>query len=79
MCCIILYAIIFLHFLRYENDDFKSITVFLRDQYLRDSINKNASSKFLEAARYGKVTGEIAKCEFRYQCSLDLKTIQSLF
>merc|ERR1712243_248281 len=65
----------------YKNDEFKSILVLLRNQYVRDSFytQTSSSSKFLEAARYGKVTGEIAKCEYRYQCSLDLQTIQSIF
>merc|ERR1711945_15900 len=62
----------------YKHDEFESILVLLRNQYERESLTR-ASSKFLEAARYGKITGEIAKCENRYQCSLDLQTIQSVF
>merc|ERR1711945_15134 len=62
----------------YKHNEFESIIVLLRNQYERESLTR-ASSKFLEAARYGKITGEIAKCENRYQCSLDLQTIQSVF
>merc|ERR1712243_45912 len=62
----------------YKHDEFESIIVLLRNQYERESVTQ-ASSKFLEAARYGKITGDIAKCENRYQCSLDLQTIQSVF
>merc|ERR1712130_464203 len=43
----------------YKHDEFESILVLLRNQYERESLTR-ASSKFLEAARYGKITGEIA-------------------
>merc|ERR1711930_39347 len=46
-------------------------------------INEKASdlraAKFLAAAQYGQLARDVAKCEHRYQCALDLEIIQTVF
>ena len=46
-------------------------------------INEKATdlraSKFLAAAQYGYLAKDVAKCEHRYQCSMDLEIIQTVF
>merc|ERR1712066_644763 len=46
-------------------------------------INEKASdlraSKFLAAAQYGAIVKDVAKCQHRYQCSMDLEFIQTVF
>merc|ERR1712062_767808 len=37
------------------------------------------AGKFVSAAQYGGQHGDVAKCEQRYQCSLDLETIKLYF
>merc|ERR1711879_17028 len=37
------------------------------------------AGKFVAAAQYGAKQGEVAKCEQRYDCSLDLDTIKLYF
>eukprot|EP00090_Calanus_glacialis_P041356 TRINITY_DN728_c0_g1_i2.p1 TRINITY_DN728_c0_g1~~TRINITY_DN728_c0_g1_i2.p1 ORF type:complete len:171 (-),score=49.06 TRINITY_DN728_c0_g1_i2:48-560(-) len=45
---------------------------------MRAPISKQAL-KFVEAARYGEIRKNVAKCEHRYQCSLPMDIIQQLF
>merc|ERR1711863_159838 len=46
-------------------------------------INEKATdlraSKFLAAAQYGFIAKDVAKCQHRYQCSMDLEFIQTVF
>merc|ERR1712061_19269 len=42
---------------------------------MRAPISKQAL-KFVEAARYGELRKNVAKCEHRYQCSLPMEIIQ---
>ena len=46
-------------------------------------INEKATdlraAKFLAAAQYGYLTKDVAKCEHRYQCSMDLEIIKTVF
>merc|ERR1719189_696120 len=35
--------------------------------------------KFLEAAQYGDLARDVGKCEYRYQCSMDMDFIQKYF
>ena len=46
-------------------------------------INEKASDlragKFLAAAQYGFIAKDVAKCQHRYQCSMDLEFIQTVF
>merc|ERR1712083_411449 len=46
-------------------------------------INEKATdlraSKFLAAAQYGSLAKDVAKCEHRYQCSMDLEIIKTVF
>ena len=37
------------------------------------------ADKFLTAAQYGQVQKDVAKCQHRYPCSMDLEIIQSVF
>ena len=37
------------------------------------------AGKFVSAAQYGQQHGDVAKCEHRYQCSMDLEIIKSFF
>ena len=45
---------------------------------LRAPISRQAL-KLVEAARYGEIRKNVAKCENRYQCSLSIDIIQQLF
>merc|ERR1712036_16562 len=45
---------------------------------MRAPLSKQAQ-KFVEAARYGQVRKNVAKCEHRYQCSLPMEIIQQVF
>merc|ERR1712025_1487268 len=45
---------------------------------MRAPLSKQAQ-KFVEAARYGQVRKNVAKCEHRYQCSLPMEIIQEVF
>ena len=46
-------------------------------------INEEATDlragEFLAAAQYGYLTKDDAKCEHRYQCSMDKEIIQTVF
>ena len=37
------------------------------------------AGKLLTAAQYGRQQKDVAKCEQRYHCSLDLEIIQTVF
>ena len=56
----------------YSNVD--SILKVLKNHDLRDSNY----AKFSEAVRFGEATEDVAKCENRYQCSLDLEIIANI-
>merc|ERR1712109_100218 len=45
---------------------------------MRAPISKQAL-KFVEAARYGELRKNVAKCEHRYKCSLPMEIIQQVF
>merc|ERR1711970_167695 len=45
---------------------------------MRAPISKQ-TLKFVEAARYGELRKNVAKCEHRYQCSLPMEIIQQVF
>ena len=51
-----------------------SILSVLKNHDLRDSNY----AKFSEAVRFGEATENVAKCENRYQCSLDLEIIANI-
>ena len=46
-------------------------------------INEKATdlraAKFLAAAQYGSIARDVAKCEHRYQCAMDLEIIKTVF
>merc|ERR1711953_1568423 len=50
---------------------------------IRSLVNEKGAElragKFVSAAQYGGQHGDVAKCEQRYQCSLDLETIKLYF
>ena len=37
------------------------------------------AGKFLTAAQYGRKSQDVAKCQQRYPCSMDLEIIQAVF
>ena len=37
------------------------------------------ATKFLAAAQYGDLARDVGKCEYRYQCSMDMDFIQTYF
>merc|ERR1712243_8871 len=43
------------------------------------TMRASLSKKFVEAAHYGEVRKNVAKCEHRYQCSLPMEIIQQIF
>ena len=57
---------------RYDNQRLEGILSYLRDQ----STRGGPETKFVEAARYGATSGDVGKCEARYQCSVNLEIIK---
>ena len=68
----------FHHFLlRVDNEWMGNVLrLFTEDQ---DIVKTPLSQKFVEAAQYGKIKKDVAKCEQRYRCSLSMQIIQHLF
>ena len=58
----------------FSQEKMKSILSVLKTHDLRDSNY----AKFSEAVRFGEATEDVAKCENRYQCSLDLEIIANI-
>ena len=58
----------------FSQEKMKSILSVLKTHDLRDSNY----GKFREAVRFGEATEDVAKCENRYQCSLDLEIIANI-
>ena len=58
----------------FSQEKMKGILSVLKTHDLRDSNY----DKFSEAVRFGEATEDVAKCENRYQCSLDLEIIANI-
>ena len=65
---------------RVDNQKMRNIVKFFSEPQttMRAPVSK-AALKFVEAARYGEIRKNVAKCEHRYQCSLPMEIIQELF
>merc|ERR1711892_354897 len=63
-----------------DNQKMRNIVKFFSEPQtnMRAPMSK-AALKFVEAARYGEIRKNVAKCEHRYQCSLPMEIIQELF
>merc|ERR1712086_876701 len=60
-------------------DNQKMRKFFSEPQTIMRAPMSKAALKFVEAARYGEIRKNVAKCEHRYQCSLPMEIIQELF
>merc|ERR1712008_347128 len=63
-----------------DNQKMRNIVKFFSEpQTIMRAPMSKAALKFVEAARYGEIRKNVAKCEHRYQCSLPMEIIQELF
>merc|ERR1711990_97871 len=46
---------------------------------ISDKSSDPLATKFLAAAQYGDLARDVGKCEYRYQCSMDMDFIQTYF
>jgi len=61
-----------------ENSGVHNVLAFLIPDLVQNTISHKAM-KFVEAARYGGSSRNVAKCEQRYTCSVGMDLLQKLF
>ena len=60
---------------RYRNPRLDGMLQYLSDEDVRSSLDTK-SAQFVEAAKIGVSFRDVAKCEARYKCSVNLESIK---